>query len=433
MSRSLRGPAVFAILDQSVVSGTHFALNIVLARWLRPDDYGAFAVGFAVFLVASGFLNALLLEPMQVFGPLRAPAERATYLGHLVLWHALLNGALGLGLFVATVLTLPLALPLGHTLLGLSVALPFILLFWLLRQSCYVDTRPHLALLGSGAYALVALLLLVLLRGTQSPERLLAWTFPALGVAGLLASLVLGHRLAVRITLPKNREARHALVAVFRQHWGYGRYILAASILHGIGFGLYVPMVAAALGLAEGGAFRALQNLVLPLQQVQVGIGMLAVPWLSGERARRGEARVGSAVRRLGIVSLAVIGIYNLPILLLGQPIVDLLYGRGVYAAPPLALAWLVAAGSLVAITQTLGVAVRAFARAETVLSAKLAGLVCLLPALPLTWTWGIPGAFAGLACGALAESAALLWGLRKQGMTLRGQPLAAVGAGPAA
>src|SRR5260370_35171127 len=42
-----------AIGDQTFFAGTHFLLNVVLARWLTPVEYGAFALTYSVFVLLS--------------------------------------------------------------------------------------------------------------------------------------------------------------------------------------------------------------------------------------------------------------------------------------------------------------------------------------------------------------------------------------------
>jgi hypothetical protein len=49
-------------LDQRLISGSHFAVSILLAPWLAPSEYAAYALAIAAYL---------LLEPMSVFGPAR--------------------------------------------------------------------------------------------------------------------------------------------------------------------------------------------------------------------------------------------------------------------------------------------------------------------------------------------------------------------------
>jgi hypothetical protein len=62
-------------------------LNVLLARWLVPQDYGAFTVAFAVFLLIGTFHTALLTEPMLVFGPSRYEGRFSEYLGALLYGH----------------------------------------------------------------------------------------------------------------------------------------------------------------------------------------------------------------------------------------------------------------------------------------------------------------------------------------------------------
>ena len=43
-----------ALADQALFAGSNFILNIVLARWLSPNDYGAFGVAFSMLRESVG-------------------------------------------------------------------------------------------------------------------------------------------------------------------------------------------------------------------------------------------------------------------------------------------------------------------------------------------------------------------------------------------
>ena len=58
----------YSITDQVLFSGSNFILNILLVRWFGAEKYGAFSLGFSIFLVGSGFYNGFLLEPVSVLG-----------------------------------------------------------------------------------------------------------------------------------------------------------------------------------------------------------------------------------------------------------------------------------------------------------------------------------------------------------------------------
>ncbi len=56
-----------AILDNGLISGSNFLLGILLARWLAPEEYGAYALAFSIFILVGFLYQALLLEPLSVF------------------------------------------------------------------------------------------------------------------------------------------------------------------------------------------------------------------------------------------------------------------------------------------------------------------------------------------------------------------------------
>src|ERR1039458_3007017 len=99
------GKGSLALLDQGLISGSNFLVGILLARWLVPEQYGAYALAFSIFLFASGFHNALLLEPISVFGPASYGKCLPAYVGKLLRLHFVLAFFLA-GLVVAGIAVL---------------------------------------------------------------------------------------------------------------------------------------------------------------------------------------------------------------------------------------------------------------------------------------------------------------------------------------
>jgi O-antigen/teichoic acid export membrane protein len=63
---------------QGLVSGFHFALNLLLLRLVTPFDYGIFAFAFVLAMFASAINNALISTPLTVYTPvIKNPSERA--------------------------------------------------------------------------------------------------------------------------------------------------------------------------------------------------------------------------------------------------------------------------------------------------------------------------------------------------------------------
>src|SRR5262249_8425156 len=124
-----------SLSDQGLTSGSTFLLNVLLARWLSPEAYGAFAVSFAGFLFLSGFHNVIFVEPMTVMGPSSYSERLNAYFGAQLRGHmALVCTVSGLGVLAGGALALiGSRSPLAGAILAACVSTPFLLLLWLAR------------------------------------------------------------------------------------------------------------------------------------------------------------------------------------------------------------------------------------------------------------------------------------------------------------
>ena len=153
----LRG--FFALLDQGLISGSNFILAILLGRWVSPQQYGAYALAFEVLLFMSIVYGALILEPMCVFGPSTYKNDFRAYLGILLRIHCGLSMLVIAAVFsgAGVLHALKPASSLPAALVGVGVACPCLLLFWLARRGFYVNLLPQKAALGACAYSATVL------------------------------------------------------------------------------------------------------------------------------------------------------------------------------------------------------------------------------------------------------------------------------------
>jgi len=135
-----------AILDQGLISGSNFAASILLARWLAPAQYGAYAVAFGVFILLSLVYLALLLEPMAVFGGSSYHNCLREYLRVLVKLQVgvalLVVIPLGISAVVAWKVAPTSGLP--GALAGVTLASPCLFLFWCLQRAQQLQQMPQL-------------------------------------------------------------------------------------------------------------------------------------------------------------------------------------------------------------------------------------------------------------------------------------------------
>jgi len=410
--RRWRATAITSVVDQGVGSGGQFLFSVVLARWLPPAEYGTYALVFSYFLLLAGFQSAIVVEPMNVLGPSRYRTRLRSYLATVVRANLVVTSGLALVCLLLARAVKPMWGISSEVLLGLAVLIPTMLLLWSCRQACYVLRKPQLGLQSSVVYALglVAALAVLHAMGREAPR---AWlnAFGGMAVAALAASLIVWPEVGRLHSdeSPQGFPVDHQTIV--RQHWCYGRWILVASAADWIGTGIYLPIVAGLLGLTASGGLRAMQNLILPLQQVVAGIGLLLLPWMAGEVVRRGAVPFLNTTARLVLLHAGLAGAYGL-VLLAGQDhLIRLVYGHGYYDGLRWIVPLLVGGAIVKAATQPLALAVRAVQWPAAVLAGKLATVAILLVAgLPLVRRLGVGGAACGLMLGNLGEMTVLAY-----------------------
>lgn len=370
VARRLRwaGRGAWAIADQGLFAVSNFAMNILLARWLTPSEYGAFAVAYSVFLLFGTAHTALLTEPMLIFGSAKYEAHFAAYMRMLLRGHWWVSGLGGLLLAIGGGITwIAGSREVGIALLGLAPVAPCVLLTWLTRRACFARLRPHWAA-GAGAVYLVLMLtglFLLFHLGMLSVLSALA----VMAVASIAAGLLLIHLLGAdhRTTSPLVTTR-----GVVSDHWGYGRWALATSAISWVPQNVLLIAMSGFTGLAGSAAFKAMLNLVMPILQSLSALGILLLPAMVRVRGR-------PAFRKLIWVALGLfVGGALAYWLLLGTfaaPLVGLLYkGRYAHTAE---LLWVIGLLPVsVAVVSVLSTVLRAVERPDQIFWAYVASAV---------------------------------------------------------
>jgi O-antigen/teichoic acid export membrane protein len=408
--RRWSGRLAASVADQGLIAGSQFLLNVLLARGLGPAGYGEFSVGFVALLVVAGLHSALVIEPMSALGPARDPSRRPAYVGQLVFLTTIGAAALALAGIFLYVLFGGGTMRMGVSVLGMAIALGPMLVAALVRQACYLEMRPRLAVAGGVVYATVLLgtAALVFAR-REGPPSVLAGYVP-LALAGVSSSIVLGVRLRLGLPDPARRSTWGDAGRLLPEHWTYGRWIFGASLAHTVGYLLYVPMVGAILGLSYSGILRALQTLTMPLVHLLSAYGLLLVPWISRQHASQGPGYTLRAAGNLLLLNLATASAFALAMLALGRPLLAAVYGPA-YSAFAWALAPLALAAWFAAASEALGTLVRGMRRPDLLVRSKLAAAaVTLAVGLAAIRSMGFAGAVFSLAVGSLCEALVLAW-----------------------
>ena len=313
----------WAIVDQALFAVSNLIINVLLARWLSPREYGAFVTAYVVLILVSVAHAGLLIEPMMVLGPSRFGRGREfkEYFAFLLRFQWVVGAAAAAVLLVVGGVSYAFgAALLGVTFAGLACATPFIFLSWLARRACYVERQPAIAALGGAMYLLIAGVGAVLLYRIDMLTSVAAQLL--MGVAAIAASGVILTKLkyAWLPTRPP-METRSLL----REHWNFFRWTGGAGVLsfsQGLVFYLVLPLFS---GLEASAALRAMTNFVMPVLQSDSALAVVISPELA--RARMQATKVSRIVRwstRLfaleGVISWVVVAVFR-------HDLVRLMYG----------------------------------------------------------------------------------------------------------
>lgn len=395
-----------SVVDQGLTSGASFILNLVLARWLTAEGYGAFAVAFATLLFLSSYHTVLLQEPMTVVGPASYSGKLTGYFLAQLKIHVMLvvslSGLLFLTSFVMSLFTVQRELVTATA--GSALAFPFLLLLWLVRRMCYVVQRPAVAAWASlGYFALiVAGFLAMRFKGWLSPFSSFVW----IGAASVLAVIVPLYQL--HLTAFGFGDAC-PVWPVLRQNWTYGRWLVASTTLQSVWSQVQIYLVAAMLGLDAAGILRATQIPSLVMMQLVTAVALLVLPTMSYDFGLGHLQKL----RRKAVLSTVILtimaAIYAVLLWVFARPIEHVLFG-GKFSA----YAWLIPVMGLVPVCTALALgfamALRALQKPHyDLLANAISAPVGLITAVVFIKLWGTPGAAISIVAGYAANSAVLL------------------------
>jgi O-antigen/teichoic acid export membrane protein len=398
----------WAISDQGLFAVSNLLVNVMLARWLRPAEYGAFATAYTVLLLVSGAHAALIIEPMMVFGPHRYRAGFSHYLQVLQRYHWRLMVPVTIGLVaVALGFTVSSQRLLGQAIAGLIVTAPFYLLSLLARRASYVVSNPRLAAFGGALNLTLTVVGLALLSRLSLLTVLSAQVL--LGLATSVAALFILLSLRRATATPLGQAD---LASVWSAHWRYGRWSGAIGPLVWIQNAVYYFVLPVWGGLAAVGAFKALLNLVMPILQSDGALATLLMPeFVKRRRSAGGLAHIVTWAS-LGFAAEATI--YGLMLLLFGKPLLAWVYG-GTYQYDPVILGLLALLPLLNSQLQIFSCALRAREQPQAVLWATMLSVVTM--STVGVWavvTRGVQGAIIGSLIGCGSQIVVMLWLLAK-------------------
>jgi O-antigen/teichoic acid export membrane protein len=377
----------WAITDQALFAGSNFVLGVLTARWMEPQEYGAFATALAVYILLMSLYEAMLTDPMMVFGASRFAARFRRYMGALIAGHFPLAALSSAFLLLAGMQLDAMNQPeLSAATFALAATIPIILLRPLFRQACYAHNRARLATWGGLIYALT------LGAGLLVLQAYLDFTyfqvFAVMAVATLACSIFVGWNLGPQV------PDRDFALEVTRRHWDFGKWSLGSHVVRWVPGNIWYFVLPLWVTLEHNAAFRALLNLNLIITHVMTATAVLLLPALV--RALASSEAHFQRVSRDATILFVTLGLgYWVVVSAFGAPLVSWLYdGKYVQQTGLLLLLGLTPlAGGIRAVC---GSRARAAERPDIIFKTSFISLPVMIPGLALAYWYGLTGVAVG-------------------------------------
>ena len=395
------------ILDQGLYSGVNFLLSILLARWVSPEMYGAFSAAYSIFLLISTAQVALIAEPMSIFGANKYRQNVVSYLNYLlrIQW---IGSLLLASLFVLFALFSANDV-LRDAMIGMAIALPFILFYWYLRRAFYIELQSGMAMAASLVYSISLILLILLIQFVDHVASVMAYL--AMALSSLVASIFTLKRLGVRFFGEGADEVNLNPRTVGVELWDFGKWILPAYIAGWFTSLSYPFFISILLNTQSAGAFRAIQNLFLPFQQFLAAITLLALPWLARQKSDNGNVKLFAVTQIVAWIVGAVATVYCLGIMIFRHEIMVFLYTNKFYSSFDSLVIYLGISTLLGSVPLILGLGLRVLGQPNVILWSKgCAALFAFLFGIPLIWGFQMNGVLFSLMGSVLIEAFVLLF-----------------------
>lgn len=378
-----------AVVDYGLISGSNFVLGVLLARWLPPEQYGAYALAFSIFVLVAFLYQALLLEPLSVFSGTTYRDNLRGYLRTTVSIHWEMSFVVCLLLGVIAVL----ARAWWHSpvstvaFAGMTVATPFILIHALARRSFYLKLSPAPAAFGSIFYC-------VLVIGGVFVAYWHGWltcftAYLVMGIAALVSGIVMLFQLNAKLE-PAVAPVR--LSETWKKHWEYGKWALATCVVGWIPNYVYVPLVSGFSGMAATAELRALMNFSAPLLQTYAALSTLFLPYAARIQDQQGHQEASALSRNLALLFIGGGVAYWAVLIPLRQTLFRLVYA-GRYAESSHLIPFFALETMLWSAALGPAILLRAMESPRSLFFANAAaGAIALIFGIPATRYFGLPG-----------------------------------------
>lgn len=400
-----------SIADQGAAAAISFAASVFIGRHLGAEALGIYAITNVFVTLVRSVQNAVVLEPMSVFGPRKLAIETPRYFAYLIGAGSVTVGFFTIVLAIATLIAF-LAGYINRDLFIAMLAGAFfsnLLCFqFFLRRQFYIDQRQYLAAIQSVSYLILVVAGFAVLWFVEDLTVVDVYTLLTAG--SIIVCAIQGGRFWSKIGKPSAEDVRRYT----SDHWKFGKWVLLAIPLGLLTYNGYFFIVGSMVSTEAAGYLKTVDTLVAPFSQVAIGLGLMLVPMASRDIDRMSIPAQKAYALRLSLPLIALSIVYGAAMFFGGAFALKLLFGDKLTEAIPL-IKIMALIPFLQAVPLPAGIVLSALQRSNLRFVSHSLGVVgTFAVSVPLIMALGLPGAAMGMVVSlflyALSQWGCLFW-----------------------
>jgi O-antigen/teichoic acid export membrane protein len=333
-----RGAALGGVLDQALTSAENFAIGIILIRNCPKAEYGVFALGYGILVLAWSLIASLITAQLPAVLSKGSPSQEERRAECSALLRSMLVACLattgGGAIVVVLLVQFDIVAPqeLQYWLL-LSLALPGMCLRDFMRRYFFQERSEKLAVAMDAA----ALVLTIAALGTLAVLHAGHLNSYAAGTA--VGGLAVGSWGIVAAGLAPRTPGIGSIATT----WHAGRWNVGATLVSWIQNQAYTFFVTAMLGLAGLAATNAPRVLLTPITLLSTGLALPLLPRFASQKTNLQSVVGARSAIALFALTLGFVGSYLLALWLARGAVLPLVLGSRYSDVWPCMVAWAVA------------------------------------------------------------------------------------------
>ena len=399
------GSAKWALADQTVVSGSNFLANILLARILGIEEFGRYVLAWTIVLFVQNLQSSTIASTMMSIGPKQEADAVPRFYGSTFILQAMVGlFAAAFTLVTATLVSRIFPVPgLDTIAVPLSVTILCSQTHDFLRRYFFSVGRMRVSFfLDATRYIGQTIAILALNNWFPANSVAALWL---ISVAAAVASLV------VLPCIPRLHFTLHHTIKTGAHSWHFSKW-LGGSTLMGFAFAnLFTFAAGILLGAAAVGAMRAAFALVSITNLVIEAFANFVPVTASRELMSNGRLGLLRYLKKEMAHGAAVIAIL-LGIIVAGSKYWLHLFFGPAYEPYSTLIFWYAGIQFLTFIAFMIGTFYRTLENTRFIFFAyAFSAALSLIIAYPLLTTFGLSGAMLGLLIGQMAQLLYMLTG----------------------